>query len=68
MTAVALYLAALFFIGLGNAVATYHILRYRDPDDLSAVVLVAYFILVFIILVLTAFLVDWTELFGFARF
>lgn len=68
MTAVALYLAALFFIGLGNAVATYHILRYRDPDDLSAVVLVAYFIVVFIILVLTAFLVDWSELFGFVRF
>lgn len=59
-----LYIIALFFIGLGNALATYHILRYRDPDDLSGVILVVYYIVVILVLVGTAFFINWSEVFG----
>ena len=58
-----IYLFALFFLGLGNAVVTYHILRYRDPDDASGAVLFVYFIIVFIIVIGTALLVNWQTIF-----
>lgn len=64
MIAVLLYIVALFFIGIGNAVATYHILRYRDPDDLSGIILILYYALVLAILIGTAISVDWMELFS----
>lgn len=63
MIAIFIYLIALFFLGIGNAVATYHILRYRDPNDASLMVLSAYYIFIAIVLIITAFSVDWTALF-----
>lgn len=63
MIALALYITALFFIGIGSAVASYHILRYRDPDDISAAILVIYYALTGLILIATAFLINWQELF-----
>lgn len=66
MIALLIYIAVLFLLGLGNAVVTYHILRYRDPNDISLVVLIIYYILAAVILVGTAFLIDLNELLGFA--
>lgn len=63
MIALVLFIVALFFLGIGNAVVTYHILRYRDPDDISGVVLVVYYLIVSIILIGTAFLINWSDLF-----
>lgn len=54
-----LYVIALFFIGLGNAIVTYHILRYRDPDDISGVALVIYHLILLVVVVGTAILLDW---------
>jgi hypothetical protein len=62
--ALILYIVALFFLGIGNAVITYHILRYRDPDDISGIVLVVYYILTVIVLLGTAFLIDWNQIFS----
>lgn len=64
MIALAIYIVALFFLGLGNAVATYHILRYRDSGDLSGIVLAVYYGLVFLVIILTAVSLDWVELFA----
>jgi hypothetical protein len=64
MVLLALYSFFLFIFGLGTAVVTYHILRYRDPDDISGVVLAIYYIIVFIIVIGTALLVDWPQLFS----
>lgn len=66
MLALLIYLIALFFLGVGNAVITYHILRYRDPGDLSGTVLAVYYGFVIAILVSTALLVDWSVVFGLA--
>lgn len=62
--ALALYIIALFFIGIGNAVTIYHILRYRDADDISGIVLVIYLALAMVIVVGTAILIDWRSIFG----
>lgn len=62
MISLALYLIALFFIGVGSAIATYHVLRYRDPHDASGVVLVVYYLVAFVVLVGTAFMINWSEL------
>jgi hypothetical protein len=64
--AAAIYLVVLFFLGLGNAVITYHLLRYRDAGDASVAVLVAYYVAVGIIIVGTALLVDWSEILSVA--
>lgn len=60
------YLIALFMLGIGNAVATYHILRYRDRQDSSLTVLVGYYALVIVILIITALAIDWSTFFTFA--
>ena len=62
--ALIIYIVALFFLGIGNAVITYHILRYRDDDDISGVVLVIYYILTVVVLLGTAFLIDWNQIFS----
>ncbi len=62
MIAILLYLAALFLLGVGNAVIAYHILRYRDPDDISLTVLIFYFAVIVLILLGTLLFVDWQEL------
>jgi hypothetical protein len=62
MILILVYTVALFFLGLGNAVITYHILRYRDAGDASGVVLTVYYVLVFTVLFLTAISLDWTNL------
>ncbi len=64
MIAVAVYLIALFFIGLGSAIVTYHILRYRDANDISLLVLVVYYALIVLILIATTSLYDWPTLFN----
>lgn len=61
--ALILYVVALFLLGIGNAVVTYHILRYRDADDISGVVLVVYYVLTVIVLLGTALLIDWNQIF-----
>lgn len=63
MIALFLYITALFFIGIGNAIATYHILRYRDPNDASLTVLTLYYVAVGTVIVFTAFGLDWSQLF-----
>lgn len=62
MIAIVIYIIVLFLLGLGNAVVTYHILRYRDDQDISASVLIIYYILAVMVLIATAFLVDFNEL------
>ncbi len=64
LIAVLLYLVSLFFLGIGNAVVIYHILRYRDADDNSGIVLIIYLILVVLVMIGTAVLVDWGQLFS----
>jgi len=64
MIALLIYVAVLFLLGLGNAIVTYHILRYRDDHDIAGIVLAIYYLLAFVILVSTAFLVDFNELLG----
>lgn len=62
-----LFIAYSFFLllfGLGTAVVTYHILRYRDRDDISGVVLAIYYFVVFAIVIGTAVLIDWQQLFS----
>lgn len=63
LIALALYVFALFLLGIGNAVITYHILRYRDSGDISGVILIIYYVLTISVLLGTAFLLDWSELF-----
>ena len=64
MTAIILYIIALFFLGIGSAVVTYHMLRYRDPDDATGFVLVTYYALVLAILIATVLLLDYNSLFN----
>lgn len=64
MIILVIYLFFLFLFGLGTAVVTYHILRYRDSDDISGIVLAVYYILVFIVVIATALFVDWQRLFA----
>lgn len=61
--ALVIYVIALFFLGIGNAIVIYHILRYRDPDDASGLVLIVYLILAFVIIVGTALFLRWTDIF-----
>lgn len=63
MIALLVYLVFLFFLGIGAAVVSYHILRYRDADDASGIILAAYFIVSIGILVGTALLLDYQTLF-----
>jgi hypothetical protein len=63
MLAFIAYIVVLFLLSIANAVVAYHILRYRDPDDASGVVLVAYFVLVAIVLIITLFAIDVREVF-----
>ncbi len=58
------YIVALFLIGIGNAVVTYHILRYRDRDDISGGVLVVYYIFALAVVVGTALLINWSQVFS----
>lgn len=62
MIGLVIYLIALFFIGLGSAIVTYHILRYRDANDISLLVLVIYYALIVLILIATTTLYDWPTL------
>lgn len=64
MTALIAYIIALFFLGIGNAVITYHVIRYRDPGDIAGFLLTFYYALVITILISTALLVDWQQIFG----
>jgi hypothetical protein len=66
MIILAIYTFFLFLFGLGTAVVTYHILRYRDPDDISGIVLGIYYVLVIVIVVGTALMIDWQRLFTVA--
>lgn len=62
MIALLAYVVVLFLLGLGNAVVTYHILRYRDDHDIAGIVLAIYYLLALVILVATAFLIDFNQL------
>ncbi len=64
LLAIAIYVVALFFLGLGNAIIYYHILRYRDPEDISGFVLAVYTVLVLGIVIGTALLINWNTVFA----
>jgi hypothetical protein len=64
MFAFIVYVIGLFLLSIANAVVTYHILRYRDPDDASGVVLVVYYIVVALVLIVTLFAIDGRAIFS----